>query len=239
MCYGKLLSMELPHWIEISINPGVLLFTLMMALLAGLVTAFAPARQASRTSLFGSMGSGSRSQGSNKNQKKWHRVMVVTQVSLSVVLLIMASLLVKSFRSLEQADIGFDPDNLLTFRVNLGWFAYNEEDQTRSYFTRMEEQLGSLPGVIDVAFNSNLPLGGIDDQSSIALPGQSETEKDRNPYVNVKTVSHGYFRMMGIGLFAGRTFDASDRPDGVGSVVINRRLAEAMWPGKKSHRRNG
>ena len=229
---NQLLALELPHWMIIRIDLGVLLFTLVVAIIAGLVTAMAPARQASRTSLFGQTGSSSRSNSPNRGQKNWHRAMVVTQIALSLVLLIMASLLVKSFRGLEEADMGFDPNNLLTFRVNLGWFAYDKVEKTRSYYVRLEEQLRSLPGVADVAFNSNLPLGGVSNRRTIALPQQSEYEKDRNPYVNLKTVSHGYFQMMGIGLFAGRTFDDRDRPEGIGSVVVNRRLAETMWPGR-------
>ncbi|MEM9533032.1 MAG: ABC transporter permease [Pseudomonadota bacterium] len=228
----QLLAMELPHWISIDVNAGVLIFTLVVSLLAGLVTALAPARQASRNSPFGSLGAGSRSQTSNRGQKKWHRLMVATQVALSIVLLIMASLLVKSFRGLERADMGFDPGNVLTFRVNLGWFAYDKVEKTRGYFTRLEEQLRGLPGVIDVAFNNNMPLGGVSEQRTIALPGQSEAERDQNPFVSLQAVSHSYFRMMGIGLYAGRAFDASDQPEGVGSVVINRRLAETLWPGR-------
>ncbi|MEO0998671.1 MAG: FtsX-like permease family protein, partial [Pseudomonadota bacterium] len=228
----QLLAMELPNWISIEVNPAVLLFTLFVSLLAGLLTALAPARQASRTSAFGSLGASSRSQGQNRGQKRWHRLMVATQVSLSVVLLIMASLLVKSFQGLERAEMGFNSEQLQTFRVNLGWFKYDEADKTRSYFTRLEEQLRGLPGVADVALNSNMPLGGVSQQRRIALPAQSEPERDRNPFVNLQTVSHGYFKMMGIGLFAGRSFDASDQPDGVGSVVIGRRLAESLWPGR-------
>ncbi len=228
----QLLAMELPHWISIEVNRSVLLFTLVVSLLAGLLTALAPARQASRSSPFGSLGTGSRSQSQNRGQKNWHRLMVATQVSLSIVLLITASLLVKSFQGLERAEMGFDPDDLLTFRVNLGWFAYDEADKTRSYYTRLEEQLRGLPGVTDVALNSNMPLGGVSQQRTIALPGQSEHERDRNPFVSLQVVNHGYFRTMRIGLFAGRSFDASDQPDGVGGVVIGRRLAETLWPGR-------
>ncbi len=226
----QLLVLELPHWIDISIDTGVLLFTLATALLAGLLTAVAPARQASKTSLFGSMGSSSRSQGPGQGQQHRHRLMVVTQTGLSILLLITAGLLVKSFQELERADMGFDPQNLLTFRVNLGWFAYDEVEETRNYFTQLEQRLRSLPGVSDVAFNSNLPLGGINEKRTIALPDQSDAQRDNNPFINIKTVSNDYFRMMGIGMYAGRSFDATDQPDGVGSVIVNRRLAQTLWP---------
>ena len=151
-------------------------------------------------------------------------------MAITVVLLVGAGWMVKSFRALQQTDLGFRPEHLLTFRVNLGWKAYDEVHETRGYFRQLLDRLDALPGVTGVATNRNLPLGGVVDRPTVTLEGQAADEQLRNPYVNRQVVSNGYFEMMGIELLAGRWFEDRDHPEAPPVAVVGQRAANALWP---------
>ncbi len=226
----RLLGVDLPHWMEITLDGRVLFFTLAVSLLVGLMTALLPAWQAARGLSLATPGARGSSEG--RRQRSARGALVMAQVAITVVLLIGAGLMVQSFRALQRTDLGFQPDSLLTFRVNLGWMAYSEADQTRNYYRQLIERLEALPGVIGVATNSNLPLGGAPDRLSVTLEGQSIDDQQRNPFVNRKVVSPGYFELMGVSLLTGRVPDGRDPPDGPPVAVVSRRTAESLWPGK-------
>ena len=226
----RLLGVDLPHWMEITLDGRVLFFTLAISLLVGLITALLPAWQAARGVSLATPSARGSSEG--RRQRSARGVLVTAQIAITVVLLIGAGLMVQSFRALQRADLGFQPDSLLTFRVNLGWMAYSEADQTRNYFRQLIDSLSALPGVVGVATNSNLPLGGAPDRRSVTLEGQSIDEQQRNPFVNRKVVSPGYFELMGVSLLTGRVPDGGDPMDGPPVAVVSRRTAESLWPGK-------
>ena len=228
---NRLLSVDLPHWMEIGLDGRVLLFTLGISLSVGLVTALLPAWQAARGELLPTLGASARGGSEGRGRCSARGALVMTQVTIAVVLLVGAGLMVQSFRALQRADLGFRPDSLLTFRVNLGWMAYGEADQTRGYFRRLLDELAALPGVVGVATNSNLPLGGAPDRLNVTLQGQGIDEQQRNPYVNRKVVSPGYFEVMAVSLLLGRVPDGRDPPQGPPVAVVSRSAAESLWPG--------
>ncbi|MEM9290611.1 MAG: ABC transporter permease [Acidobacteriota bacterium] len=226
----RLLGVDLPDWMVITLDQRVLLFTLGISILVGLITALLPAWQAARGDLLSGLGASSRGSSAGRGWRSARGALVVAQVAITVVLLIGASLMVQSFRSLQQTDLGFRSDSLLTFRVNLGWMAYQERELTRNYYRQLMDQLSALPGVVGVATNSNLPLGDAPDRITVTLEGQSVDEQQRNPFINRKVVSPSYFDVMGVNLVAGRLPDDRDPQDGPPVTVISRHAAEMLFP---------
>lgn len=224
-----LIGVDLPHWMQIDVDHVVLAYALGLALASGLATVAIPAWQASRRSLTDGLGLNTRAPIGGTHAQGG---LLVAQVAIAVLLVIGAGLTVGGFRALSNTDVGFDSEDRLTFRVNLGWRAYDVADKTRNYFRQLIEGLEALPGVVSVATNSNLPFGGVFDRRQITLEGQDAVDQQDNPFVNRGVVSPGYFEMMNIALLRGRVPGTKDVPDGPAVAVVNQRAAEALWPGR-------
>ncbi len=225
------LGLDLPRWMEITVDARVLLFAFVLALGAGLATVVVPAWQVNRLRLTAALAGVSRGATAAGHRRKTHGFLVAAQAALALILLVSAGFTIKSFRALDRADLGFETDDLLTFRVNLGWRAYDEADKTRNYYRQLLDGLAVLPGVEAVATNSDVPFGGVVQQSNVTLVGQAAAEQRENPYVRRSVVSPGYFQMMGIPLLVGRGFEESRALEGTPYAIVGRRAAETLWPG--------
>ena len=224
----RALLVDLPHWMVIRVDLNVLAATAAVSIVCGLLTTLTPALQASRVALVASLGGGSR--GSSERRWASRSTLVVAQVAVTMVLLVGAGLMVRSFQALQNEDLGFRQESTLTFRVNLGWRSYPPGDQRVNYFKTLLERLQALPAVEEVASNSNPPMGGITDRPGVTLEGQSRMQQQTNPYVNRKYVSPSYFRLAQVGLVRGRTFEPSDALDTQPVTVVSHSAAEALWP---------
>jgi putative ABC transport system permease protein len=141
------------------------------------------------------------------------KVLVVAEVALALVLLVGASLMLRSLWKLSQVDLGFRTDNALTFRVELGWAAYGTLEKTIAFQQRVLDRIRGLPGVLAVTFDNNLPMSGKPrDPLAIRVAGQSRHEEQGNPYVNAHYVGPDYFDVMGIGWVAGRASTTATEP---------------------------
>jgi hypothetical protein len=129
--------------------------------------------------------------------------------------------------------LGFDPNNALTFQVELGWASHGTLEKTSSFHDQVMERVRALPDVQAVTFDNNLPMSGKSrDAENIRTYGQSPEDEARNPYVNLHLVGPDYFRVMGIRVEAGRELTVDDRVDARAVAVMSRRLAERLWPGQ-------
>jgi predicted permease len=226
---AALLAVELPVWTRIEIGGGVLAFTAALTVGVGLLSGLLPALQTSRPAPGSLLKEGARGSAGGR-RGRLRRALVAGEVALALVLVAGAGLLVKSFGRLAAADLGYEPEGLLTFKVALGWKAYEEEARVRAFYEQLLERLATLPGVVGVATNSNPPLGG-DERRTFAVEGQTVPEQQANPYVDRQRVSHGYHQLLGIPLLRGRLLREEDQPKAPLAAVINQRLAERLWPG--------
>jgi putative ABC transport system permease protein len=154
-------------------------------------------------------------------------------VALALVLLVGASLMLKSVWRLHQVELGYRTSNALTFRVELGWAAYGTLEKTLAFHRQVLDGLRALPSVQAVTFDNNLPMSGKPrDPLAIRVAGQSADEEARNPYVHGHLIGPDYFRVMGIPIRQGRAFDDRDHADTPPVVVISEQLAERLWPGR-------
>ncbi len=231
-----LIRAELPSWVAIELDWRVLLFTLGVSLLTGLIAGLAPALQASKPDLNDLLKEGAK--GSQGGRQQLRKVLVVAEVALAMVLLIGAGLLVQSFRRLQQAELGFNPNSLLTMRVALPWRKYGGEqgpEQQKQFFQQLMGRLSALPGVESAAMTSNLPLASERQEGKLTftIEGQSADEQQRNPFANDLRVSPNYFSALGIGLIAGRYLNDADTANTERVAVISQRMAERMFPNQE------
>jgi putative ABC transport system permease protein len=229
-----LIPVQLPPWMQIAVDGRVGLFLALVCAATGLAAGIVPALRSGAAGVHASLKEGYRGASSGAGHRRLRNALVVAEVALALVLLVGAGLLIQSVARLQRVDLGFDPDRLLTFRVELGWAAYGTLEKTTAFHRRVLERLQSLPGVRGVTFDNNLPMSGKPrDPYAVRLAGQSPDEEARNPYVNVHLIGPAYFATMRIPLRSGRELSDFDRPDTFQAAIVSRRLAERLWPGKE------
>ena len=224
------IPVELPFWIRIDLNPVVLGFTILISclttLLAGSLPAFQSARvdisQALKTTAGTVTGAGARGR----------ELLTAAQVAISIVLLVGASLVIRSLLKLREVDPGFDSSRVVMMEVNP---TYNGDEpaQTRvDRYSRLLQRLGEMPGVESVAANNSPPFVAQRpwNRSQYVAEGQPVADQARNPVANFQTVSPDYFRMLRIPLLRGRSFSEGDKLEALRVCIVSDRLAKAVWP---------
>ena len=214
---------------NIGLDARVLAFTFGISVLTGLLFGLAPAMQASKSNLNESLKEGGRSGSAGGSHQRVRNMLVVSEVALSLLLLVGAGLLIKSFMRLQQTDLGFDPENVLTLRVPLPEARYKENAKVASFWDELQTRVRALPGVESVGLTRGLPMnGGI--ESGITVEGQEvANNKDITIAVNLFT-SAEYFRTMNIPLMSGRYFTEQDTKDSQPVVLVDEMLAARFFP---------
>jgi putative ABC transport system permease protein len=231
----NLTALDLPPWISVSIDWPVLLFSAIVSLAAGIVAGLLPARQASAPDLAGTLKEGARGSG-GVALGRIRRGLVMSEVALAVLLLAGAFATVRGFLRLAEADVGFDPKSLLTVKIDPPGKKYNGAEVTVPFYRRLFEELSSVPGVESAAAGDGLPMANLDvregaNRQTFLVEGQSQSEREENPFVTVHGVSAGYFATLRIPVLEGRGFDDRDRLESVPVALVSKRLAEAVFPG--------
>jgi putative ABC transport system permease protein len=229
---GLLLAMWVVRWVvslsadtiprvqEISVNPRVAGFTLLVSVLTGVLFGLAPAIQASKSDLTDALKeSGRTTAGLRRNRLR--SVLVVSEVALSFVLLVGAGLLIRTFAKLNQIDPGFNPEQVLTMGVALLPSKYPDEGQVATFYSQVLERSATVPGVISVAAATGLPISGNDTTDNFTIEGRPPIAKQAEPLTEYWVITPRYFQSMGIPLLAGRDFSETDTKQSPNVVVIN------------------
>jgi putative ABC transport system permease protein len=227
------IPLDLPLWLEVRPDARTLFASVALTLLTTVIFGFAPARALRCGPL-------AARPATMRGTTSMRPVLTGGQVALSVVLLVSAGLLVRTARNLNEQSPGFRAAGLVTAHLSLAYDKFPKEMpvgerivRQTAVFRQMEGRLGRLAGVERVAGADAVPFEsfGARGQSRVSVEGQSIDAQARNPYVDpVLVVSPGYFRTLEIPLFAGRTFDERDDLDRPRVAIVNRRLAERLWP---------
>jgi putative ABC transport system permease protein len=219
---------QLPQGIPISIDVRVLLFALFVSLLTGLIFGTFPALQLSRVNLNSTLrDEGRSSAGQVRTQLK--NLLVVGQVALSLLLLIAAGLLLRSFARLLRVDPGFDSHNVLTMNVSLPTVKYAKPEQQISFFDEVLRRVSTLPGVSSAAISAALPLSF--KRITPVLPeGQPNVPLAQRPFVDIEAISPLWFQTMHVPMRIGRAFTAADKADAPKVVIVNETFARRFWP---------
>ncbi len=242
----KLSPDALPRTGEIKTDVWVLGFTFIVTTLTGLLFGLVPAWQAGRSEAHLALKEAGRGVAGSK---AWFRhALVVAEVALTLVLLVCAGLLMRSFTQLLRLDPGFNYDRLLTFAVALPEQKYGPLEPQMAFFQKLQQRLSVLPGVTNVAYSSGLPLGNNGWQTSFTIEGRPIPPPNETPSMEMAIVSPGYFETLKIPLRAGRWFDERDNREhlrgrdlsklaatprllaGLNCIVIDEEFARRYWP---------
>jgi putative ABC transport system permease protein len=215
----------------IGLDVRVLGFTLLLALFTGLIFGLAPSLHLVRTALGEAAREGSRSS-EGPGRGRTRAFLVVSEVALSLILLVGAGLLIKSFDRLRHVEIGFRTERLLTLRVDLPATQYSDQGRRTAFFDSFLARVQALPGVESAAVITHLPLTFEGDNWLFLPEGQPDREDGNLPVAVYRVVSRDYFHALGIPLYKGRSFEERDKPDAPPAAVVNRKMAEAFWPGQ-------
>ncbi|HEY8019933.1 MAG TPA: ABC transporter permease, partial [Thermoanaerobaculia bacterium] len=223
---------KIPRADAIAIDWKVLAFTLGISLLTGLAFGLLPALQGSGGHLNESLKEGGRAVAGGARGRLARQVLVLAEVAIALVLLVSAGLLIKSFARLNAVDPGFRPQNVLTLDVAPPAARYPKPEQQVAFYRELLSRVAALPGVDQVGTSYPLPLtaGGMILQYALAdrpLPRLQDA-----PSANVRWVSPGLFRALGIPLLKGRVFDERDTATAPPVAVVNRAFANLSWPGQ-------
>lgn len=227
---------SIPRLSEVRIDARVIGFTFAVAALTSIIFGLAPALRASRVDLSDALKEGGRSSGgsaSTRASNRTRKTLVVSEVALSLVLLIGASLLVRSYRHIGKSHPGFDPHNVLSFRIALPAAKYPNPDSIVSFFRRANERLNGLPGIESAAMTYSLPMSTVAlAWEPIVVEGYVPGDSQPSIISNVRIVSPDYFRTMRVRLMNGRLFDEHDTKGGMETVIVDEAVAERFWPGE-------
>jgi putative ABC transport system permease protein len=220
------IPVPLPYWMTFDVNANVLAFTGIVALLTGVLFSLAPAWQAAGVRLHEVLKEGGRSGGgATLRRNRLRAALVAGEVALSLVLLVGAALMIRSFVGLQDADPGFDTRGLLTMRLPLQGARYDSVENRARYFANAVAAARAVPGVRSAAIVSTLPLGGSNNSASFEIEGRAVRPGEAVSVAN-KSVWPSYFETMRIPLLRGRTFTEAEALDtGATPVVVNETFA--------------
>lgn len=223
-----------PRFEQIELNFWVLGFAFLTALVSGALAGLWPAWKISRPDVRGALHEGSRGSTAGSGVR---RILVGAQVALTLVLLSVSGLILRSLERMQNAPLGFDASYLLRFSVSLPGSRYsgNPADDTRDtparrFFQRLDEELRGLPGVTHAAIASTPPLNA-GWQSSFAAEGVHQPSQSNLPLAEMNMVTDDYFATLRIPLVQGRAFNAQDAT-GPRVCIIDQALADKFWPGE-------
>src|SRR4051812_36789086 len=221
---------DVAHAEMITIDTKVMAFTLIVAVVTGLIFGLAPASQAAHFNLNDTLKEGGRDSGAGPRGKRLRSALVIAEVAVSFILLIGAGLLINSFMHLRNLDPGFRADHLLALNVDLSEVKYPDTARRVAFFDEVVRRVQALPGARSVAVAGNLPFTYNGDSMPIAVEGIPDPAPDQWPDVIYRAVGSGYFSTMGIPLLRGRDFSDQDTLDSTMTVVVSEKTAKHYWP---------
>jgi predicted permease len=224
-------AVSLPRISEVSVSWRVLAFTLLVALIAGLAFGIAPALSLVRRQLAEHL-TGAGKGSARASSRRFNNSLVAAQLALSVVLLVSAGLVLKSFRRLLSTDLGFEPANVTTLAVPLPSEKYNARDRIAVTASQIAERTRSVPGVEDAAIAWYLPFSGNRNTDGFIVEGHAPPSNAGGETQTVQlAVGPGFFRTLRIPLKYGRDFTSADRASTTPVMIVDEALARRYWTG--------
>ncbi len=227
----EMMPANIPRARAIELDLPVLAFTLLLAVLTGLIFGAVPALVTSQTDLIHTLKEGGRSGTQGLQHHRLRAALVVGEVSLSLVLLAGAGLLVRSFLRVHETDPGFRPEHVLTASLSLPSAQYKQDQQVRSFYRELIQRLQGLPGATMAGASTDLPLEG--GWTHLFAPEGYQPP----PYAGVNLCYHSvilgdYLQTMGVPLVRGRYFTAQDQRGSLPVLLVSESLARRYWPGQ-------
>ena len=219
---------NIPRLPAIRMDARVLAFTSGIAVLTGILFGMAPALRTSRLNLSEALKEGARNVAGGRHEKL-RKLLVISELALSLVLLISAGLLIRSFISVERVNPGFNAQNVLGMRLSVAGTSFQGE-RREVFYRELLERVRRLPGVKSAAVADNLPLSGGIGWGGITIDGYQASAGQDVIQADVRVAGVGYFETMMVPLVNGRLFDEHDTKDSQQVIVIDEHMARSYWP---------
>ena len=230
---------DIPRLNEVDVSAGVLSFAFVVSILTGVLFGLAPALQAANPNQIENLREGGRGSSAGRRHTRLSRVLVVSEVALSIILLAGAGLLLRSFWRVLEVHAGFNPSHLTTVQIwipisnNPANDPYSVEEKRADFLLDIFRRVSALPGVeqASISGNDTLPMNSGRNYSQFSIQGRA-TESARNPIADIAVVDTNYFRTMEVPLITGRNFVTSDTYKTQPVAVIDQTLARQYWQDK-------
>ncbi|PYR90794.1 MAG: hypothetical protein DMF84_19340 [Acidobacteria bacterium] len=221
-----------PYWIIFSFDPIVFAYLAGICVVTGVLFGLAPALQVTKTNVNEVLKEGGRGNAGGRRGRWLTSTMVVMELALTLVLLVGAGLMVRSFLKLYTLDLGIRTGNLMTMRMELPESKYKSMETRRAFYDRLAPRLAAIPGIDAIALTTSVPPFG-SWRRGIEIEGRPVLKpEDRAPEVAVVTISPAFFDTVGVQLRRGRVFRDTDGAAGSETIIINDRLASQFFPGE-------
>jgi putative ABC transport system permease protein len=221
---------ELPYWMRFDVDVRVLTYTVAISTLTGCLFGLAPALQSTRPDLSLALKDGGRGTTGGAQRSRLRSSLVVGEIALCLVLLVGATLMMRSFVRLQDVDAGFKTDGVLSAQIDMPVTRYTTPAQRIVFIDALLARLRNTPGVNDAAIVNASPLSGSSSATNYDVEGRAQIEGE-NLIADYRSVSADYFRTISLPVRAGRAFTAAEAADTAASViVVNETMAKRMWP---------
>jgi predicted permease len=224
----SLAAANIPRMESVRLDPAVLLFTVAVTLLTGLLCGFAPALRGARINLQDAIKEGARGSAS-RSHRRLTNAFVVSQLALSLVLLIGAALLLQSFKNLLAVNPGFQTENRLMAQVSLPENLYTTKAQVSNFYNQLLDRVRSLPGVQNAELTRVVPFSGNGVGGPFTVEGHEPEPGEVAKDAWLRCVTPGYFNAMGMPVKIGRAFQSSDTENSQRVAVVDEKLARMYW----------
>jgi predicted permease len=225
----KFLSDNLPKSTEVTLDASVLAFTIFISILTGVIAGLLPAIRMTKTNVNDALKQGMGKTDSDSGGRRTRSILVVSEVALSLILLVGAGLMIRSLWLLSTLDAGFDPHGVLTMNLVVPNNKYSRPVDEIAFFDRVLSKVRALPGVVSAGLIDDLPLNGGSHQP-VAIEGRPVQAMSDQPEVDTRTITPGYLSAMRIPVRRGRDLSGADGPDRPAVVLISESMAKRFWP---------
>jgi putative ABC transport system permease protein len=227
---AKVFTDRLPNFVEINLDMEVLVFTLVLSIVTGVLAGLVPSLRFTRTDVNEALKQGQSRGSSDAGGGKTRNVLVVSEVALSLVLLIGAGLMVRTLWELRNVRPGFDSANVLTMSVSVPRDKFASPSGQINFFKEVLQQVRALPGVDSAGVIDSLPLGDGGSHQPFSIEGRPVLPMSEQPEVDVRLISPGYLRAMRVPVIRGRDLRDADAAGRPGATLISDALARRFWP---------
>ena len=218
-----------PFFHMLAIDRNVLVFAATLAVLTPVLFAMLPAWQSTRADAGEALKDGGTRTAGGVRVARSRAVLIVAQLSLAVMLLVLATLLVQALRNIADAPLGLDASKMLTARLELPAWRYSTPAALGEYQSQLLSRLTANAAIEQAAFVDRLPLLDGEPTTEVEIEGRPAGRPEDRPWAVATTVSDGYFAAVGTPLVAGRAFNESDRPERTPVAIINKEMARRFW----------
>jgi predicted permease len=230
--YGLAVPSGLPWYISLRLDGTTLLATLGLSAVTGVLFGVVPAFRSTAVNLTGALRDGAAGAGEGRGKHRLRSTLVVAEVTLSVVLMIGAGLLLRSYAALQGTALGFDRAQVLSFRLSLPQLKYDSPDKRRNFYASLFDRIKTIPGVETAGAAQGIPFSGWNVKTYLSMEGQPPRQRGEELDAHQQRITPDYFPALGIPILKGRGLSATDRDTLNRVAVINETLARQAFPGQ-------